>query len=149
MHHVYKLFLRLLPEDFHRRYGVEMALDFEDGWREAAAGGWRRRVEFGVRASGDLAVSLLRERTRGAHLGVVAATVSVTTLLWGLALRPWSWPWEALPRPRQAEVVPVSEAELLGLAAAAVLPVLVVLLFGSRLVQRRAFRRHWPRGGIM
>ena len=85
MHHVYDLFLRLLPEDFRRRYGVEMALDFDDGWREAATGGWRRRVEFGMRASGDLAVSLLREWTRGARLGVVAATASVTALLWGAA----------------------------------------------------------------
>jgi hypothetical protein len=137
VHHVYDLFLRLLPEDFRRRYGVEMALDFEDGWREAAAGGWRRRVEFAMRASGDLAMSLLREWTRGARLGVVAATASVTALLWGLALRPWSWHWHTSPRPRHAAVVPVTEAELLVLAGAAMLPVLVVLLFASRLVQRR------------
>jgi hypothetical protein len=117
---------------------LEMALDFEDGWREAATGGWRRRVEFGMRASGDLAVSLLREWTRGARLGVVAATASVTALLWGLALRPWSWPWQTSPSPRHAAVVPVTEAELLVLAGIAMLPVLVVLLFASRLVQRRA-----------
>jgi hypothetical protein len=84
VHHVYDLFLRLLPEDFRRRYGVEMALDFEDGWREAATGGWRRRVEFGMRARGDVAVSLLCEWTRGARLGVVVATASVTA---GLAIR--------------------------------------------------------------
>jgi hypothetical protein len=135
MHHVYDLFLRLLPADFRRRYEVEMALDFEDGWREAATGGWRRRVEFGMRASGDLAVTLLREWTRGARLGVVAATASVTALLWGLALRPWSWP--TAPRPRPAAIVPVTEAELLVLAAAAMLPMLAVLLLASRLVQRR------------
>jgi hypothetical protein len=138
VHHVYDRFLRLLPEDFRRRYGVEMALDFEDGWREAATGGWRRRVEFGMRASGDLAVSLLREWTRGARLSVVAATASVSALLWGLALRPWSWHWQTSPSPRHAAVVPVTEAELLVLAGAAMLPVLVVLLFASRLVQRRA-----------
>ena len=137
MHHVYDLFLRLLPEDFRRRHEVEMALDFEDGWREAATGGCRRGVEFGMRASGDLAVSLLREWTRGARLGVVAATASVTALLWGLAIRPWSWHWQT-PRPRHAAVVPVTEAELLVLAGAAMLPVVVVLLFASRLVQRRA-----------
>jgi hypothetical protein len=137
MHHVYDLLLRLLPEDFRRRYTVEMALDFEDGWREATAGGWRRRVEFGMRASGDLAVTLLREWTRGARLGVIAATAGVTALLWGLALRPWSWDWQTSPKPRHAAVVPVTEAELLVLAAAAMLPVLVVLVFASRLVQRR------------
>jgi hypothetical protein len=115
-----------------------MALDFEDGWREAATGGWWRRVEFGMRASGDLAVSLLREWTRGARVGVVAATAGVTALLWGLALRPWSWPWQTSPRPRHAAVVPVTEAELFVLAGAAMLPVLIVLLFVSRLVQRRA-----------
>jgi hypothetical protein len=116
-----------------------MALDFEDGWREAAAGGWRRRVAFGTRASGDLAVSLLREWTRGARLGMFAATASVTALLWGLALRPWSWHWQS-PTPRHAAVVPVTEAELLVLAAAAMLPVFVVLLFASRPVRRRASR---------
>jgi hypothetical protein len=142
--HVYRLFLRLLPADFRRRYRVEMALDFEDGWREAATGGWRRRVEFGMRASGDLAVSLLREWTRGARLGVGAATAGVTALLWGLALRPWSWPWQTLPSPRHAAVVPATEAELLVLAGTAMLPVLVVLLFASRLVQRRARRQSWP-----
>ena len=147
MHHVYDLFLRLLPEDFRRRYGLEMALDFEDGWRDAATGGWRRRVEFGMRASGDLAVSLLREWTRGARLGVVAATAGVTAMLWGLALRPWSWYGQTLPGPRQAAVVPVTETELLALAGAAMLPVLVVLLFTSRLVRRRACRRSWPSGG--
>jgi hypothetical protein len=137
VHHVYDLFLRLLPEDFRRRYRVEMALDFEDGWREAATGGWRRRVEFAMRASGDLAVTLLREWTRGARLGVVAATASLTGLLWGLALRPWSWPWQTSPNPRHSADVPVTEAELLVLAAAAMLPVLVVLLFARRLIQRR------------
>jgi hypothetical protein len=137
VHHVYDVFLRLLPEDFRRRYAEEMALDFEDGWRDAATGGWRRRVEFGMRASGDLAVSLLREWTRGARLGVVAATASVTALLWGLALRPWSWLWHTSPRLRHPSAVPVTEAELLVLAGAAMLPVLVVLLFASRIVQRR------------
>ena len=138
MHHVYDLFLRLLPEDFRRRYGVEMALDFEDGWREAATGGWRRSVAFGMRASGDLAVTLLRAWTSGARLGVVAATAGVTALLWGLALRPWSWPWQRSSWPQHAAVVPVTEPELLVLAAAAMLPVLAVLLFASRLVQRRS-----------
>lgn len=147
MHHVYALFLRLLPDDFRRRYGVEMALDFEDGWRDAATGGWRRRVEFGMRASGDLAVSLLREWTRGARLGVVASTAGVTTLFWGLALRPWSWYGQTFPRQRPAAVVPVTEAELLVLAGAAMLPVLVVLLFASRLVQLYACRQSWPSGG--
>jgi hypothetical protein len=144
VHHVYNLFLRLLPEDFRRRYGVEMAVDFEDGWREAAAAGWRRRVAFGTRASGDLAVSLLREWTRGARLGVLAATASVTATLWGLALRPWSWHWQTSPRLRHAAVAPVTEAELLVLGGTAMLPVLVVLLFASRLVQRRARRQSWP-----
>ena len=76
--------------------------------------------------------------TRRARLGVVAATASVTAMLWGLALRPWSWNWQASPGPRHAAVAPVTEAELLVLAGTAMLPVLVVLLFASRLVQRRA-----------
>jgi hypothetical protein len=140
VHHVYDLFLCLLPEDFRRRYGVEMALDFEDGWRDAATGGWRRSAAFGMRASGDLAVSLLREWTRGARLGVVAAAAGVTALLWGLALRPWSWPRQTSPGPPPA-TVPMTEAELLELAWAAMLPVLVVLLFASR---NRLVDRHRP-----
>jgi hypothetical protein len=126
-----------------------MALDFEDGWREAATGGWRRRVEFGMRASGDLAVSLLREWTRGARLGVVAATAGVTALLWGLALRPWSWYGQTLPRPRPAAAALVTEVELFILAAAAMLPVLVVLLFASRLVRRHGARRQVERRTVL
>lgn len=90
-----------------------------------------------MRASGDLVATVLREWTRGARLGVVAASASATALLWGLALRPWSWPWATSPIRRTAAVVPVTEGELLVLAAAAMMPVLAVLLLASLMVQRR------------
>lgn len=138
MRHAYDVLLRLYPEAFRRRYGVEMALDFADGWTEARAGGPAAVLAFACRVVGDLVVSLLREWTRGARLAIVAATAGVTLLLWGIALRPWAWIWNIQPGPpQQASVTPVTEGELVALAFAAMLPVIVVLLLASRLVKRR------------
>jgi hypothetical protein len=134
--------LRLYPVAFRRRYGVEMSCDFADGWAEARAGGRMATLAFVRRAAGDLAVSLLREWTRGARLGIVIATAGVTTLLWALALRPWLWAWSfrQIP-PRPAPQADVTEAELLMVAVGAMLPVIVVLLLASRLVKRREPQR--------
>ena len=138
MRHAYDMLLRLYPEAFRRRYSVEMALDFADGWTEARAGGFAAALAFAGRVVGDLVVSLLREWTRGARLAIVAATAGVTLLLWSVALRPWAWIWNIqLGLPRHASATQVTEAELLALAAAALLPVIVVLLLASRLVKRR------------
>ena len=138
MRHAYDMLLRLYPIAFRRRYGVEMSLDFADGWSEARARGRFATLAFVRRAAGDLAVSLLREWTRGARLGILVATVGVTTLLWALALRPWLWAWSfrQIP-PRPAAPAAVTEAELLMVAVGAMLPVIVVLLLASRLVKRR------------
>ena len=139
MRHAYDVLLRLYPVAFRRRYGVEMSLDFADGWSEARARGRFATLAFVRRAAGDLAVSLLREWTRGARLGIVIATAGVTTLLWSLALRPWLWAW-SFPQipPRPAALADVTEAELLILAAGAMLPVIVVLLLATtRLLKRR------------
>ena len=139
MRHAYDMLLRLYPIAFRRRYGVEMSLDFADGWSEARARGRFATLAFVRRAAGDLAVSLLREWTRGARLGILVATVGVTTLLWALALRPWLWAWSfrQIP-PRPAAPADVTEAELLMVAAGAMLPVIVVLLLATtRLLKRR------------
>ena len=142
MRHAYDMLLRLYPEAFRRRYGVEMALDFADGWQEARANGPAAALAFAGRVVGDLVVSLLREWTRGARLAIVAATAGVTVLLWSVALRPWAWLWNIQPGPpRHASAAPVTEAELLALAGAALLPVIVVLLLASRLVKRRELPR--------
>ena len=139
MRHAYDTLLRLYPETFRRRYGVEMSLDFADGWADARSHGAAATLAFSSRVAGDLVMSLLREWTRGVRLGIVAATVGVTALLWGVALRPWAWKWDIQPGPpRNAAVTPVTEGELLALAAAALLPVIVVLLFATRMVKRRA-----------
>ena len=139
MRHAYDMLLRLYPIAFRRRYGVEMSLDFADGWAEARACGRIAMLAFVRHAAGDLAVSLLREWTRGARLAIVAATIGVTTLLWALALRPWLWAWSfrQIP-PRPAAPADVTEAELLMVAAGAMLPVIVVLLVSMRLLKRRA-----------
>jgi hypothetical protein len=137
--HAYDVLLRLYPVAFRRRYGVEMSCDFADGWAEAQARGRMATLAFVRRAAGDLAVSLLREWTRGARLGIVIATAGVTTLLWTLALRPWLWAWgfRQIPPPPAAPA-DVTEAELLMVAAGAMLPVIVVLLLATtRLVKRR------------
>ena len=146
MRHAYEKLLRLYPESFRRRYGVEMSLDFTDGWREARAHGAAATVAFASRVAGDLAVSLVREWTRGARLAIVAATAGVTLLLWALALRPWLWAWSfrQLP-PRPAAQAGVTEAELLMVAAGAMIPVIVVLLFATRMVKRRDVPRRTMR----
>jgi hypothetical protein len=136
--HAYDMLLRLYPEAFRRRYGAEMSLDFADGWAEARKGGPASALGFAGGVAGDLVVSLLREWTRGAHLVIVATTAVVTLLLWSLALRPWVWLRGIQPGPPpDAPNTDVTEAQLLMLAAGALLPVLVVLLFATRMVKRR------------
>jgi hypothetical protein len=69
---------------------------------------------------------------------IVATTAVVTLLLWSLALRPWMWLRGIQPGPpANVPNTDVTEAQLLMLAAGALLPVLVVLLFATRLVKRR------------
>src|SRR5688500_17943495 len=136
------MLLRLYPESFRRRYVVEMSPDFTDGWAEARAAGSAAVLRFACRVAGDLAVSLLREWTRGARLVIVAATAMVTLLLWGLALRPWAWKWDIQPGPpRNMPIEAATSAELLAVAAGAMIPVIVVLLFATRLVKRRELPR--------
>jgi hypothetical protein len=136
--HVYDALLRLYPESFRRRYGAEMSLDFADGWVEARAGGPAAVIRFASRVAGDLAVSLVREWTRGARLVIVATTAVVTLLLWSLALRPWAWLRGIQPGPPpNVPNTDVTEAQLLMLAAGALIPVIVVLLFATRMVKRR------------
>jgi hypothetical protein len=136
--HAYEVLLRLYPQAFRRRYGVEMALDFEDALGDARAAGWYAVGAFALRAMGDLAVSLLTEWTRAGRVAIAAATAAVTLALWGLALRPWMWRWDIQPGPpaHARNAPPVTEVELLVLAAVAMVPVAVVILFASRLVRR-------------
>ncbi|HEU4694283.1 MAG TPA: hypothetical protein VFS23_38210 [Vicinamibacterales bacterium] len=139
MVHVYEMLLRLYPEDFRRRYGAEMALDFEDAFGAARTEGWRAVGVFAQGAAADLAVSLLREWMRSGRLAIAAAAAAVTLALWALALRPWMWRWDIQPGPpAQARTPPpVSEIELLVLAAVAMVPVVVIMLFANRLVRPR------------
>jgi hypothetical protein len=136
--HAYDALLRLYPESFRRRYGAEMSLDFADGWAEARVDGPMALLGFISRVAGDLAVSLVREWTRGARLVIVAITSLVTLLLWGVALRPWAWKWDMQPGPpANAPITDVTEAQLLMLAAGALIPVIVVLVLATRMVRRR------------
>ena len=138
MVHAYAVLLRLYPQPFRRRYAAEMSLDFEDALCAARAGGWVAVGAFAMRALGDLAVSLPREWARTARLAFTAATAGLTALLWGLALRPWTW-WDIQPGPpaHARSAPPVTEAELLVLAALALLPVVVVILFAGHLTRAR------------
>jgi hypothetical protein len=140
--HAYAVLLRLYPRAFRRRYAAEMSLDFDDALCAARAAGWVAVGAFAMRALGDLAVSLAREWSRTGRLALTAATAGLTALLWGLALRPWTW-WDIQPGPpaHARSAPPVTEAELLVLAVLALLPVVVVLLFAGHLTQAR------PRSG--
>jgi hypothetical protein len=136
--HVYDLLLRLYPHAFRRRFGVEMSLDFADGWAEARAQGPVATLCFTIRVARDLAVSLGREWARGSRMAIAAATALATLSLWGLALRPWAWRWDIRPGPPpQVSFSLVTETELLALAAAAILPVMLVLVFLPRMIKLR------------
>jgi hypothetical protein len=138
----YDAFLRLYPEPFRSRYAAEMLLDFEEGLGAAAPHGVLAVAAFVRGALGDFVVSLFREWIGAGRAVRVAITMAITLLLWGLALRPWSWPWDTplrpLAHPRVAR--PVTEVELLMLALLALVPVMVVLLLvgNDRSLPRRA-----------
>jgi hypothetical protein len=136
--HAYAVVLRLYPRTFRRRYATEMLLDFEDALYAARAGGWVAVGAFAMSVIGDLAVSVPREWARTVRLGVMAATAGLTALLWGLALRPWTW-WSIRPGPpaHARNAPPATEVELLVLAALALLPVVVVILFVGHLARQR------------
>lgn len=136
MVHAYSVLLRLYPESFRRRYAAEMSLDFDDALRAARADGWVAVGTFALRVLGDLAVSLPREWALTARLGFTAAAAGLTALLWGLALRPWTW-WDIQPIPaaHAHSAPPATEVELLVLAALALLPVVVVILFAGHLTR--------------
>ena len=77
-------------------------------------------------------------------LAIGAATAAVTLLLWGLALRPWAWQWDMQigPPPQARNAPPVTEAELLVVATAVLIPILVVLICSPAVwCQRRGPRR--------
>jgi hypothetical protein len=136
--HAYDTLLRLYPEPFRGRYRAEMSLDFAEGWAEARAVGRAASVSFASRAAGDLFVSLLREWGRGSRVLIGATTAAVTLLLWAVALRPWAWKWDVQPGPppHARTAPPATEVELLVLAVAAMVPVVVVLLVANRLAKR-------------
>jgi len=141
--HAYGALLRLFPDGFRRRYQAEMLLDFEDALRAASSGGPPSVLGFGWRALADLGVSLLREWTRVGSVMIAVATTGATLLLWGLALRPWAWDFDKQPGPpAHVQRTPVDAVELLILAVVAMIPVVVVILFAHRLVDRRDRRRH-------
>ena len=138
MIHAYAALLWLYPQPFRRRFAVEMLLDFEEALYAARAGGWVAIGRFAMRALGDLAVSLAREWSRTSTLALTAATAAITTLTWGLALRPWAW-WDIQPGPpaHARSAPPVTEAQLLVLAVLALLPVVIVVLFAGHLTRAR------------
>ena len=140
---VYHALLRLYPESFRSRYAVEMLLDFEDGLGAARKNGVLAVAKFVRCAVGDFVVSVFREWIGSGSAAGVAITSVITLLVWGLALRPWSWPWESQPGPpvRARFARPVTEIELLMLGCLALVPVVVVLLVAGQLARSMSFRR--------
>jgi hypothetical protein len=140
----YDAILRLYPESFRSRYAAEMLLDFEDGLGAAGKNGVLAVAKFVRCAVGDFVVSLFREWIGAGRAVGVAITTAITLLLWGLALRPWSWRWDIQPGPpvpaRFAR--PVTEIELMMLA---LVLVVVVLLLAAQLARSMSFRRRTGR----
>jgi hypothetical protein len=139
----YDALLRLYPEPFRSRYDAEMLLDFEDGLGAAATNGVLAVATFVRCAVGDVVVSLVRERMGSGRAVRLAITAAITLLLWGLALRPWSWRWDIQPGPpaHARFARPVTEIELLILALLALVPVMVVFLLARQLARSMSFRR--------
>jgi hypothetical protein len=133
----YDVCLRLYPESFRSRYAAEMLLDFEDGLAAAAPHGILAVFTFVRCAGGDFVVSLFREWIGAGCAVRVAITTAMTLLLWGLALRPWSWRWDIqLGPPVHARFArPVTEIELLMLALLALVPVMVILVLAGQLAR--------------
>lgn len=143
----YEVILWLYPESFRLRYAAEMLLDFEDGLGAAGKSGVLAVATFVGCAVGDFVVSLFREWIGADRAVRVAIATAITLLLWGLALRPWSWRWDIQPGPpvRERFGRPLTEIELLMLALLALVPVVVVLLLASQLARSMSFHRHTGR----
>jgi hypothetical protein len=143
----YDAILRLYPESFRSRYAAEMLLDFEDGLGAAGKNGVLAVATFVRCAMGDFVVSFFREWIDTGRAVRVAITTAITLLLWGLALRPWSWRWDIPPGPPAAArfARPVTEIELLTLALLALVPVVVGLLLAGPLALSMSFRRRTAR----
>ena len=130
----YRVVLACYPGDFRRRYAQEMRLDFEDALQEAVAAGAVAVLRVACRQGTDTCWSLVREWSRGPRVVTAAATTVITVALWGLALRPWSWPRHVPARHRDSvTTAPVDGWELLVLAAAAIGPVIGAIVLASRL----------------
>ena len=142
---VYRLALLLYPAAFRRRYADEMRLDFEDALHDAVVAGAVASLLFLCRQCADVGSSLLREWSRGTNAATAAATTVVTVALWGLALRPWTWK-PGNPLPSRATVVPqpIEVWQLFVIAIVAMVPVIVLIVFAPRLVQRVPTHRRRP-----
>jgi hypothetical protein len=147
----YDAILRLYPHSFRSRYAVEMLLDFEDGLGAAANNGVLAVAMFVRRALGDFVVSLFREWIGAGRAIRAAVTAAITLLLWGLALRPWSWRWDIQPGPpvRARFVRTATEIELLILALLVLVPVVVVLLSAGQLARSMSYRSGTERTDIV
>ena len=143
----YDAILRLYPESFRSRYAAEMLLDFEDGLGAAGKTGVLAIATFLRCAAGDSVVSLFREWIGAGRAVGVAITTAITLLLWGLALRPWSWRWDIQPGPPVSArfARPVTETELLMVALLALLPAVVILLLAAQLALSMSSRRRTRR----
>jgi len=133
----YRVALSFYPEAFRQRYADEMRLDFEDGLQEAVAASAQAALLFLCRQTADLCSSLLREWIRSTRAATAAATTIVTAVLWGLALRPWSWKGTIQLRDRGTmTTAPVDVWELSLIAIAVLMPIVAVIVLAPRLGQR-------------
>lgn len=78
---LYRLALRLCPGDFRRDHGDEMACDFEDARREAAASGATAVWAFRLLVGADLARTLVVQWLRTGLPAIGCAALLFTLLL--------------------------------------------------------------------
>ena len=85
---LYRLLLRLYPQEFRRRYGAELEADFADALEDAAAAGPGARIACYGRAALDLARSVPREWLRTPWLAAAGvALVIACAVFYGIVMR--------------------------------------------------------------
>jgi hypothetical protein len=94
---LYKQLLRLYPKAFYRRFGHDIAADFDDGYEVARRSGSVAVASFVGRCYGDLFGSLLSQWLRNESLIVGGMAVAVALGMWAAAFYVARHEWPNAP----------------------------------------------------
>lgn len=138
---LYRLLLRLYPQEFRRRYEAELEADLADALEEAAAGGRGARLACYGHACLDLVRSIPREWLRTPWLAAAGvALVTACAVFYGVVMR------VHLVLARRADQQPPESAAIFEVMAAMVLlpvAVMVCIGLGARILSTLRPRKRW------